>query len=254
LQAKGFICPSSSLWGAPVLFVEKKDGTQQMCVDYCSLNEVTIKSKYPLPRIKDLFNQMKGDSVFYKIDLRSGYHQLRIRELDIPKRAFHTWYGLYEYTMMSFGLMNAPTYFMYLMNNMFMEYLDKFVVVYIDDSLVYSEIEEEHDEHLRLVSEKLRSNQLYAKFSKCELWLTQVTFLVHVISARGVSVDPSKVRDVLNWKPPMGVSEIYSSLGLAGYYRRFIQDFSRVAKPMTQLHRWTKYSSGLRIAKTVLRN
>jgi hypothetical protein len=145
LQAKGFIRPSSSPWGAPVLFKEKKDGTQWMCVDYCSLNKVIIKNKYPLPRIEGLFNQMKGVSVFSKIDLRSGYHQLRIRESDIPKIAFHTWYGLHEYTVMSFGLTNAPTYFMYLMNKVFMEYLDKFVVVFIDDILVYSKTEEEHE-------------------------------------------------------------------------------------------------------------
>jgi hypothetical protein len=132
LQSKGFICPSSSPWGAPVLFVEKKDGTQRMCVDYHSLNEVTIKNKYPLPRIEDLFDQMKGASVFSKIDLRLGYHQLKIRESDIPKIAFRTRYGLYEYTVMSFGLINAPAYFMYLMNKVFMEYLDQFVMVFID--------------------------------------------------------------------------------------------------------------------------
>jgi hypothetical protein len=158
LQAKGFIRPSLSPWGAPVLFVEKKDGTQRMCVDYRSLNEVTIKNKYPLPWIKDLFDQMKGASVFSKVDLRSGYHQLKIWESDIPKNAFHTWYGLYEYTVMSFGLTNAPAYFMYLMNKVFMEYLDKFVVVFIDDILIFSKTEEEHEKHLRLVLEKLRSN------------------------------------------------------------------------------------------------
>jgi hypothetical protein len=171
LQSKGFIRPSSSPWGAPVLFVEKKDETQWMCVDYRSLNEVTIKNKYPLPRIEDLFDQMKGASVFSKIDLRSGYHQLKIRELDIPKTAFRTRYGLYEYTMMSFGLTNAPAYFMYLMNKVFMLYLDKFVMVFIDDILIFSRTEEEHEKHLRMVLEKLRSNQLYAKFSKCEFWL-----------------------------------------------------------------------------------
>jgi hypothetical protein len=165
LQAKEFIWPSSCLWGAPILFIEKKDGTQRMCVDYCSLNEVTIKNKYSLPQIKDLFDQMKGASVFSKIDLRSGFHQQRIRELDIPKTVFHTWYGLYEYTVMSFGLTNAPSYFMYLMNKVFMEYLDKFVVVFINNILIYSKIEAEHEEHLRLVLEKLRDNQLYAKFS-----------------------------------------------------------------------------------------
>jgi hypothetical protein len=207
LQAKGFIRPSSSPWGAPVMFVEKKDGTQRICVDYRSLNEVTIKNKYPLPRIEDLFDQMKGTSVFSKIDLRSGYHQLKIQESDIPKTAFRTRYGLYEYTVISFGLTNAPAYFMYLMNKVFMEYLDKFVVVFIDDILIFSKTEG-HENHLRLVLEKLRSNQLYAKLGKCEFWLTKVAFLGHVISAGGVSVDPSKVKDVLNWMPPTNVSGI----------------------------------------------
>jgi hypothetical protein len=235
LQAKGFIRPSSSPWRAHVLFVEKKDGTQRMCVDYRSLNEVTIKNKYPLPRIEDLVDQMKGASMFLKIDLRSGYHQLKIRESDIPKTAFRTWYGLYEYTMMSFGLTNAPTYFIYLMNKVFMEYLDKFVVVFIDDILIFSKTEEEHEKHLRLVLEKLKSIQLYAKFSKCEFWLTEVAFLGYVISTRGVSVDPGKVKDVLNWMPPTTASEIQSFLGLRGNYRQFIKDFSKIAKPMTKL-------------------
>jgi hypothetical protein len=218
LQAKGFIRPSSSPWGAPALFVEKKDGTQWICVDYRSLNEVTIKNKYPFPRIEDLFDQMKGACVFSKIDLRYGYHQLKIWESDIPNTTFHTRYGLYEYTVMSFGLTNAPAYFMYLMNKVFLEYLDKFVVVFIDDILIYSKTEEEHEKHLRLVLEKLRSNQLYAKFSKCEFWLTKVAFLGHVISVGGVLVHPGKVRDVLNRMPPMNVSQIQSFLGLAGYY------------------------------------
>ena len=151
LLEKGFICPSSSPWGAPVVFVEKKDGTQRICVDYRFLNDVTIKNKYPFPHIEDLFDQMRGAKVFSKIDLRSGYHQMKIRLSDIPKTAFTTRYGLYEYTVMSFGLTNAPAYFMYLMNKMFMEYLDKFVVVFIDDILIYSKNEEEHEEHSRLV-------------------------------------------------------------------------------------------------------
>jgi hypothetical protein len=168
LLDKQFIHPSSSPWGAPVIFVEKKDGTQTMCVDYRALNEVTIKNKYLLPRIEDLFDQLKGARVFSKIDLRLGYHQLRIRHSNIAKTAFTTRYGLYEYTVMSFGLTNAPAYFMYLMNKVFMDYLDKFVVVFIDDILVYSRNEEEHEEHLRLVLQTLKDNQLYAKFSKCE--------------------------------------------------------------------------------------
>jgi hypothetical protein len=235
LQSKGFIRPSSSSWGAPVLFMKKKDGTQRMCVDYQSLNEVTIKNKYPLPRIEYLFDQMKGASVFSKIDLRLGYHELKIRESYIPKTAFRTRYGLYEYTVMSFGLINARAYFTYLMNKVFMEYLDKFVVVFIDDILIFSNTKEEHEKHLRIVFEKLRSNQLYAKFSKCEFWLTEVAFLGHVFSAGGISVDPSKVKDVLNWMPLMNASEIRSFLGLADYYHQFIKDFSEIAKPMTRL-------------------
>jgi hypothetical protein len=206
-----------------------------MCVDYRSLNEVTIKNKYPLPRIDDLFNKLKGACVFSKIDLRSGYHQLKIHASDIPKTTFTTIYGLYEYAVMSFGLTNAPAYFMYLMNKVFMEYLDKFVVVFIDDILIFSKNKEEHVEHLRLVLQKLREHKLYAKRSKCEFWLKEVSFLGHVVSNGGIAVDPSKVQDVLNWKVPTNVSEIRSFLGLTGYYRRFIEGFSKLAKPMTAL-------------------
>jgi hypothetical protein len=177
------------------------------------LNEVTIKNKYPLPQIEDLFDQMKGASIFSKIYLRSGYHQLKIRESDIPKTTFCTQYGLYEYTVMSFGLTNTLAYFMYLMNKVFMEYLDKFFVVFIDDIVIFSKTEEEHEKHLRLVLEKPRSNKLYAKFSKCEFWLTKITLLGHVISAGGVSVDPGKIKDVLNWMPPTTASEIQSFMG-----------------------------------------
>jgi hypothetical protein len=202
LLDKGYIHPSASPWGAPVIFVPKKDGTQRICVDYHSLNEVTIKNKYPLPRIDDLFDQLKGACVFLKIDLRSEYHQLKIRASDIPKTTFITRYGLYEYTVMSFGLTNAPAYFMYLMNKVFMECLDKFVVVFIDDILIFSKNEEEHDEHLRLVLQKLRENQLYTKLNKCKFWLKEVSFLGHIISEGGISVDHSKVKDVLNWNTP----------------------------------------------------
>jgi hypothetical protein len=206
-----------------------------MCVDYHSLNDVTIKNKYPLPRNNDLFDQLKGACVFSKIDLRSGYHQLKIRATDIPKIGFITRYGLYEYTVMSFGLTNAPAYFMYLMNKVFMEYLDEFVVVFIDDILIFSKNEEEHDEHLHLVLQKLRENQLYAKLNKCEFWLKEVSFLGHVISEGGISFDPSKVKDVLSWNTPQNVLDIRSFLGLAGYYRRSIEEFSKISKPMTKL-------------------
>ena len=191
-----------------MIFVDKKDGSQRMCVDYRSLNEVTIKNKYPLPRIDDLFDQLRGAHVFSKIDLRSGYHQLKIRNSDIPKTAFTTRYGLYEYTVMSFGLTNAPAYFMYLMNKVFMEFLDKFVVVFIDDILIFSKTEEEHAEHIRMVLQKLREHKLYAKRSKCEFWLKEVSFLGHVVANGGIAVDPGKVQDVLKWKPPTKDSKL----------------------------------------------
>jgi hypothetical protein len=222
LLDKRYSRPSSSPWGAPIIFVLKKDGTQRMFVDYHSLNEVTIKNKYPLPRIDDLFDQLKGACVFLKIDLRSRYHQPKIRASDIPKTTFITRYGLYEYKVMSFGLTNAPACFMYLINKVFMEYLDKFVVLFINDILIFSKNEKEHDKHLRLVLQKLRENQLYAKLNKCEFWLKEVSFLCHIISEGGIYVDPSKVKDVLSWNTPQNVSDIRSFLGLAGYYRRFI--------------------------------
>jgi hypothetical protein len=196
---------------------------------------VTIKNKYPLPRIDVLFDQLAGAKVFSKIDLRSGYHQIKIRPSDIPKTAFSTRYGLYEFLVMSFGLTNAPAYFMYLMNSVFMTELDKFVVVFIDDILIYSKNEEEHAEHLRIVLQRLREHKLYAKFTKCEFWLDSVKFLGHTISSEGISVDPSKVQEVMDWQPPKSTHQIRSFLSLAGYYRRFIPDFSRIAKPMTEL-------------------
>jgi hypothetical protein len=198
LSEKGYIRPSTSPWAAPVLFMEKKDGTKRMCIDYRALNEVTVKNKYPLPRIEDLFDQLRGASVFSKIDLRLDYHQLRIRPSDIPKTAFITKYGLYEFTVMSFGLTNAPAYFMYLMNSVFMDYLDKFIVVFIDDILIYSQNEQEHEEHLRKVLQRLRDCQLYAKLSKCEFWISEVLFLGHIINREGLAIDPKKVTAILD--------------------------------------------------------
>jgi hypothetical protein len=235
LLDKGYIRPSSSPWGSPALFVKNKDGSLRMCVDYRPLNAVTIKNKYPLPRIDVFFDQLAGAQVFSKIDLRSGYHQIKIRASDIPKTAFFTRYGLYEFLVMSFGLTNAPAYFMYLMNSVFMNELDKFVVVFIDDILIYSKRKAEHAKHLRIVLQQLRDHKLYAKFSKCEFWLDSVKFVGHTISKDGISMDPSKVQEVMDWKPLKSVHQIHSFLGLAGYYRRFIPDFSRIAKPMTEL-------------------
>jgi hypothetical protein len=195
----------------------------------------TIKIKYHLPRIDILFDQLVGAKVFSKIDLRSGYHQIKIRASDILKTAFSTRYGLYECPVMSFGLTNALTYFMYLMNSVFMSELDKFVVVFIDDILVYSRNEEEHVGHLHVVLQRLREHRLYAKLSKCDFWLKEIKFLGHTISQEGIAVDPDKLQEMMNWKPPTTVRQIRSFLGLAGYYRRFIPDFSRIAKPMTEL-------------------
>ncbi|GJW03065.1 putative reverse transcriptase domain-containing protein [Tanacetum coccineum] len=224
----GFIRPSVSPWGAPVLFVKKKDGSMRLCIDYRELNRITIRNRYPLPRIDDLFDQLQGAKYFSKIDLRSGYHQLRVREQDISKTAFRTRYGHYEFLVMPFGLTNAPAVFMDLMNRIFHEYLDKFVIVFIDDILVYSKSEEEHEQHLRIVLEILRQKKLYAKFSKCEFWLQQVAFLGHIVSADGIIMDPSKVEAITKWPRPTTVTEVRSFLGLAGYYRRFVEGFSRI--------------------------
>ena len=237
LLDKGFIRPSTSPWGAPILFAKKKDKTLRLCIYYRQLNRVTIKNRYPLPRIDDLFDQLRGARVYSKIDLRTGYHQLRVRGTDIPKTAFRTHYGHFEFTVMPFGLTNAPAAFMDLMHKIFQPYLDQFVVVFVDDILIYSQSEWEHEYHLRIVLQLLRDHQLYAKFSKCELWLTEVRFLGHGVSASGVSVDLEKVEAVMSWERPKSIFEIRSFLGLAGYYRRFIEDFSRIAEPMTRLTR-----------------
>ncbi|GJS07103.1 reverse transcriptase domain-containing protein [Tanacetum coccineum] len=200
------------------------------------LNKLTVKNRYPIPRIDDLFDQLQGSRFFSKIDLRSGYHQLRVHEDDIPKTTFRTRYGHFEFTVMPFGLTNAPAVFMDLMNQVCKPYQDKFVIVFIDDILIYSKSkEEEHEVHLRLVLELLRKEKLYAKFSKCEFWLQEVHFLGHVVNQNGIHVDPSKIEAVKNWKAPTTPSEIRSFLGLAGYYRRFIANFSKIAKPLTSL-------------------
>ncbi|KAJ9566249.1 hypothetical protein OSB04_002215 [Centaurea solstitialis] len=235
LSEKGFIRPSSSPWGAPVLFVKKKDGSMRMCIDYRELNKRTVKNKYPLPRIDDLFDQLQGAGCFSKIDLRSGYHQVRVKEDDVPKTAFRTRYGHYEFLVMPFGLTNAPAVFMDLMNRVCRPFLDKSVIVFIDDILVYSKDEAEHERHLREVLNVLRDEKLYAKFSKCEFWLHEVQFLGHVVSRDGIKVDPAKIEAMMSWKSPTNPSEIRSFLGLAGYYRRFIQDFSKIASSLTAL-------------------
>nr|GEZ42225.1 retrotransposon protein, putative, Ty3-gypsy subclass [Tanacetum cinerariifolium] len=233
----GFIRLSVSPWGAPVLFEKKKDGSMMLCINYRELNRVTIRNRYPLPRIDDLFDQLQGAKFFSKIDLRSGYHQLRVKEQDIPKTAFRTRYGHYEFLVMLFGLINASAVFMDLMNRIFHEYLEKFVIVFIDDILVYSKIKEEHEEHLRIVLGTLRQKKLYAKLSKREFWLGQVAFLGHIVSADGITMDPAKVEAITKWPRPKKVTEIRSFLGLAGYYRRFVEGLSCLALLLTKLMR-----------------
>ncbi|GJX27656.1 putative reverse transcriptase domain-containing protein [Tanacetum coccineum] len=193
-----FIRPSTSPWGAPILFVKKKDGSFRMCIDYRELNKLTVKNRYPLPRIDDLFDQLQGSSVYLKIDLRSGYHQLRVRDEDIPKTSFRTRYGHYEFQVMPFGLTNTPTVFMDLMNRVCKRYLDKFMIVFIDDILIYSRNKEEHANHLRIILELLKKEKWYAKFSKCDFWIHIVQFLGHLINSQGVHVDPAKIEAVKN--------------------------------------------------------
>ncbi|KAK9109466.1 hypothetical protein Sjap_017526 [Stephania japonica] len=235
LLKKGFIRSSMSPWGAPVLFVKKKDGTLRMCIDYRQLNRVTIRNKYPLPRIDDLFDQLKGAKWFSKIDLRSGYHQLRVRDSDISLTAFTSRYGHYEFSVMPFGLTNAPAMFMDLRHRVFKPYLDHFVIVFIDDIMIYSKTQDEHSHHLRVTLHTLKDNRLYAKLSKCEFWVSEVKFLGHVVNVEGISVDSSKVEAIQKWPTPTMVSDVRSFLGLAGYYRRFVEGFSRIALPLTRL-------------------
>ncbi|GJR51765.1 putative reverse transcriptase domain-containing protein [Tanacetum coccineum] len=218
LSDKGFIRPNSSPWGASVLFVKKKDGSFRMCIDYRELNKLTVKNRYPLPRINDLFDQLQGSSVYSKIDQRSGYHQLRVREKDILKTAFRTPYSHYEFQVMPFGLTNAPTVFMNLMNRVCKSYLDKFVIVFIDDILIYSKSKQEHEEHLKLILKFLKNKELYANFSKCEFWIPKVQFFYHVIDSQGIRVDPAKIESIKDWASPKTPTEIGQFLGLAGYY------------------------------------
>ncbi|GJU32429.1 putative reverse transcriptase domain-containing protein [Tanacetum coccineum] len=237
LSDRGFIRPSSSPWGAPVLFVKKKDGSFRMCIDYRKLNRLTVKNRYPLPRIDDLFDQLQGSRVYSKIDMRSGYHQLRVQEEDIPKTVFRTRYGHYEFQVIPFGLTNSLTVFMDLMNRVCKPYLDRFVIVFIDDILIYSKSRKEHEGHLKLILRLLKKEELYAKFSKCEFWLSNVQFLGHVIDSEGIHIDPAKIESIKDWASPKTPTEIRQFLGLAGYYRQFIEGFLKIARPMTKLTR-----------------
>ena len=216
---------------------------------------MTIKNKYPLPRIGHLFDQLCGATVFSKIDLRSGYHQVRIKDENIFKTSFRTRYGHYKFVVMPFGLTNAPAVFMCLMNNIMHKYLDKFVVVFIDDILIYSKTEEEHKEHLKIVLQELREHQLFAKFSKCDFFKDKIQYLGHVVTKEGIFVDPEKIRAIEDWSVPKDVTDVRSFMGIIGYYQRFIKGFSRITNPINALQKkGKKFSTGTRNVKKALRS
>lgn len=235
LLDKGFIRPSTSPYGAPVLFVKKKDQSMRLVTDFRALNAITVKNTNPLPHVDMIFDQLHGTKVVSRLDLRSGYWQVRVAEDSIHKTAFKTRYGLYEYTVLPFGLCNAPATFTRMMNDIFRPFLDQFVQVFIDDILVYSDSVESHLQHLRAVFEKLREHKLYAKLSKCSFAMPRTEFLGHVISEEGISCDPAKVKAVVEWPEPKAVSSLRSFLGLANYYRRFVNKFASIADPLYAL-------------------
>ena len=240
LLEKGLVEPSCSPYGAPVLFVKKKDGSMRMCIDYRKLNSCTIKNSYPLPRIDDLLDQLHGANVFSSLDLRSGYHQVRIKEGDEYKTAFRTQFGHYQFRVLPFGLCNAPATFQRLMNDVFRRHINRFVLVYLDDVLVYSRNPEEHLAHLRAVLTLLRQHKLFIKRSKCTFAMTSINFLGHVISDKGITMDPSKTKAILEWPDPTGTpaqckTQLKGFLGLANFHRRMVHHFAEPAAPLNAL-------------------
>ena len=232
LLDQGFIRSSKSPYGAPILFIKKKDGSWRMCMDYRALNKITIKNRCPLPRIDESFNQLSTATIFSKIDLASGYHQIRIRPEDVHKTAFRTRYGHFEFTVMPFGLTNAPATFVTLMNEVLRPFIDSFVIVYIDDILVYSSSREQHILHLTAVLEKLREHKLYAKMKKCVFAVEETEFLGHIVSGHGIRTDPQKISAISSWPVPTSVRELQSFLGLSNYYRRFVFNYAAIADPL----------------------
>ena len=240
---KGYIRASSSPAGAPILFVKKRDGSLRLCVDYRGLNKITVKNRYPLPLIREFLDRLRDAKFFSKIDLRAGYNLVRIAEGEEWKTAFRTRYGHYEYLVMPFGLTNAPATFQHLMNDVLREFLDDFVVVYLDDILIFSQSREDHTRHVRLVLDRLRTNGLFAKPEKCSFYQSEVEYLGYLVSTVGVRMDPKKVSAVLDWPEPSSVHGLQVFLGFANFYRRFIRNYSKIAAPLTRLlKKDTKYA------------
>ena len=247
LLAQGHIRPSASPYGAPVLFVPKKDGRWRMCVDYRALNRQTIRDRYPLPRIDDFLDRLGKARHFTTLDLASGYHQIAVKEEDIPKTAFRTQRGQFEFVVMPFGVTNAPSTFQRMMNSLFKEELDDYVLVYLDDILVFSSTLEEHIAHIRKALERLRSAKLYARLHKCAFFQRRVEYLGFDVSADGIQPSQEKVKAVVEWPKPQRCGEMFvDSLGLASFYRRFIKLFSLKARPLTDLTKEKNmYGNGL---------
>ena len=237
LLAQGFIRPSQSPYGAPVLFVPKKDGRWRMCIDYRALNRQTIKDRYPLPQIDTLLDRLGSAKVFTKLDLASAYHQIAMDEGSIYRTAFTTSLGQWEFLVMPFGLCNAPATFQRLMNKVFAVEINQFILVYLDDILVFSKSVEEHWEHLKITLEQLREAKLFGRIHKCEFLKTRVDYLGYEVSEQGIHASPEKVKAMVNWPKPQTVHDVRSFLGLASYYRRFIHGFSQISSPMTELTR-----------------
>jgi hypothetical protein len=235
LMAKGHVRESMSPCEVPVLLVPKKDGTWRMCVDCKAINNITLKYRHPIPRLDDMLDELHGSCIFTKIDLKSGYHQIRMKEGDEWKTAFKTKYGLYEWLVMSFGLTNTPSTFMRLMNHALRAFIGRFVVVYFDDILVYSKDLNEHINHLQCVLDVLRKEKLYANLKKCSFCMEKVVFLGYVISAKGIEVDEEKVKAIKEWPTPKSITEVRSFHGFASFYRRFVKNFSTLAAPLTKI-------------------